>query len=568
MELRWYQLQAVASVWKHLREERDSNPCVVMPTGSGKSPTIAQIATDATRPGWDGRVIILAHRKELLEQNAEKMRFFAPNLQYGIYSAGLKKRDKEHSVIFAGIQSVYQRAEELGKFNLVIVDEAHLIPPDGEGRYVTFLKVATAINPGLRVVGFTATPYRAKTGKICTKDGILNHICYEAPILPLIAQGFLTRLIARGGTDSAEINTQGVKTIAGDFSAAELEERAIEEGMVAAAVTEILERTKKRSKTLIFCTGVNHAQLVLTELWNRGARASVIVGDTPSDQRADILQQFRDSKLDYMVNVGCFTEGLDVPDIDTIALLRPTQSPGLYVQMVGRGFRVAEGKEDCLILDYGGNVARHGPVDHVSGRKKKPKPGEAPMKKCPNCALMVYTAVRECPECGFHFEMPETEHDTKASSLEILAKDHDIRWETVERVSYESHTKRDSEPGHPKTLRVDYGITFWESKPAWVCIEHKIGSYAHRRAVGWWNKRDQSVDQVMPRSVDKALEWIEDLKKKGLWKEPGKIKVKYGRTRGEYDEIVDYEFPLDSGELLSDINAALEEPDQEQEVPF
>lgn len=567
MELRWYQLLAVAAVWEHLRERRD-NPCVVMPTGSGKSPTIAQIATDATRPGWDGRVIILAHRKELLQQNAEKLHFFAPKLKYGIYSAGLKRRDKEHSVIFAGIQSVYQRAEELGKFNLVIVDEAHLIPPDGEGRYVTFLKVAKAINPGLRVVGFTATPYRTKTGKICTKDGILNHICYEAPILPLIAQGFLTKLIARGGTDAAEINTQGVKTIAGDFSSAELEERATEEGMVAAAVTEILERTKKRSKALIFCTGVSHAQLVLMELLEHGAKADLIVGDTPSEPRAYILQQFRDGKLDYMVNVGVFTEGLDVPDIDTIALLRPTQSPGLYVQMVGRGFRVAPGKKECLILDYGGNVARHGPVDHVAGRKKKPKPGEAPMKKCPNCALMVYTAVRDCPECGHHFDMPETEHDTEASDLDILAKDHEVKWEPVELVTYGSHTKRDSEPGHPKTLRVDYRITFWETKSEYISIERKPPSFAHRKAMEWWRQR---VIDFWPADVAEALTYIGMAKDEVpgyAIREPGKIQIKYGRTRSEYDQIVGYEFPLDTGELLSDINAALKEPDQDQEVPF
>lgn len=566
MELRWYQLQAVAAVWKHLRERRD-NPCVVMPTGSGKSPTIAQIATDATRPGWDGRVIILAHRKELLQQNAEKLHFFAPKLEYGIYSAGLKRRDKEHSVIFAGIQSVYQKAEELGKFNLVIVDEAHLIPPDGEGRYVTFLKVAMAINPGLRVVGFTATPYRTKTGKICTKDGILNHICYEAPILPLIAQGFLTKLIARGGTDAAEINTLGVKTIAGDFSAAELEERAIEEGMVAAAVKEILERTKKRSKALIFCTGVNHAQLVLDELHSRGAKATIIVGDTPPDLRAAKLQSFRDGRIKYLVNVGVFTEGLDVPDIDTIALLRPTQSPGLYVQMVGRGFRVAEGKEDCLILDYGGNVARHGPVDHVSGRKQKPKPGEAPMKKCPQCALMVYTAVRECPECGFHFEMPETEHEKEASNLDILAKDYEIKWEPVELVTYGSHTKRNSDPDHPKTLRVSYRINFWTTISEWVCVEHPPG-FARRKAREWWRQRVVDFD---PKDVAEALTYI-DLAKSGepgyAIREPGKVQVKYGRTRSEYDQIIGYEFPLDTGELLSDINAALKEPDQDQEVPF
>jgi DNA repair protein RadD len=559
VKLRWYQLRAVEAVWKHLNERRD-NPCVVMPTGSGKSPTIAQIAKMAV--GWDGRVLILAHRKELLQQNAEKLRIFAPDLEYGIYSAGLRKRDTAQPVIFAGIQSVYLKAEELGKFDLVIVDEAHLIPPEGEGRYVTFLKVATSINRGLRVVGFTATPYRTKTGKICTKDGILNHVCYEAPIAPLVAQGFLTKLVARGGNDAGEIDTSGVKTIAGEFSAAELEERVSREGMVAAAVTETLKLTKKRSKRLFFCTGVNHATAVVEELQRQGQSAELIVGDTPTKVRADTLQRFRDGRIDYLVNVGVFTEGLDVPDIDAIILLRPTKSPGLYVQMVGRGFRVAEGKKDCLILDYGGNVMRHGPVDHVKGRKKKSEPGEAPMKKCPQCSLMVYTAVRDCPECGHHFDMPEVTHDKKASQLDILAKkDYRIEWETVEHTDYEVHKKIDAPPGHPRTMRVNYRISFWESISEWVCVEHRPPSFAHFKARKWWSDRcDGSIE--MPTVAEEAVMMAEQLKK------PGKIQVKYGRTRNEYNTIVGYEFPLANGELLSDINAALEEPDQEQEVPF
>src|SRR4051812_24190781 len=130
MILRPYQAAAQAAVYGHLRAH-DDNPCVVIPTGGGKSPLIAAICHDAVQL-WGGRVLVLAHVKELLEQIADKLRAICPELTFGVYSAGLKRRDREHPVIVAGIQSVYRRACELGPFDLIIVDEAHLIPPDGD----------------------------------------------------------------------------------------------------------------------------------------------------------------------------------------------------------------------------------------------------------------------------------------------------------------------------------------------------------------------------------------------------------------------------------------------------
>ena len=173
MELRPYQKEAVEAVYKHLRT-RDDNPCVACPTGTGKSIIIAQIVSDAVQQ-WSGRVLILAHVKELLEQNADKIRVLCPDLDIGVYSAGLNSRDTDHSVIVAGIQSIYKRACELGTFDLIIVDECHLLAPDGEGMYRTFLSDAKVVNPNLRVIGLTATPFRMKGGQICKPENLLNH---------------------------------------------------------------------------------------------------------------------------------------------------------------------------------------------------------------------------------------------------------------------------------------------------------------------------------------------------------------------------------------------------------
>jgi DNA repair protein RadD len=189
MNLRPYQQSAVNAVYEHLRN-KDNNPCIVLPTGTGKSVVIAKIVSDAVK-NWNGRVLILAHVKELLEQNAGKIKTICPDIELGIFSAGLKSRDTDESVIVAGIQSVYDKACELGSFDLIIVDEAHLIAPDGDGMYRSFLKEMKIINPKVRVIGLTATPFRLKGGLICQPDNILNEVCYEAGLKEMIQKGYL-----------------------------------------------------------------------------------------------------------------------------------------------------------------------------------------------------------------------------------------------------------------------------------------------------------------------------------------------------------------------------------------
>ena len=133
MILRPYQQEAVNAVYDYLRK-KEGNPCVVLPTASGKTPLLATICRDAVMH-WNGRVLVLAHVKELLQQAADKLQAICPDVPIGIYSAGLGSRDTKEPVIVAGIQSVYQKAALLGHFDLIIIDEAHLLPEDGEGMY-------------------------------------------------------------------------------------------------------------------------------------------------------------------------------------------------------------------------------------------------------------------------------------------------------------------------------------------------------------------------------------------------------------------------------------------------
>ena len=200
MQLRPYQLEAVDAVYRYLREH-DDNPVIVIPTAGGKTPVMATICKDAVGT-WQGRVIILAHVKELLEQAFDKLDRIAPELRVGVYSAGFGRRDTNHPVILAGIQSVYKRACDLGPFDLVLVDEAHCIAPEGDGMYRQFLAEMKVVNPRVRVIGLTATPFRMKSGMICAPENFLNAVCYEVGVRQLIVDGYLCNSLRRPGARS------------------------------------------------------------------------------------------------------------------------------------------------------------------------------------------------------------------------------------------------------------------------------------------------------------------------------------------------------------------------------
>ncbi|MCO6438167.1 MAG: DEAD/DEAH box helicase family protein [Phycisphaerae bacterium] len=500
MELRPYQLQAVEAVYDHLRT-RDDNPCVVIPTAGGKTPVMAAICRDAVQK-WSGRVLILAHVRELLEQAAEKLHLVAPDLPVGVYSAGLKRRDLGYAVTIAGIQSVYERACDLGHLDLVFVDEAHLIPPDGEGMYRAFLTDAKVISPNLRVIGMTATPFRMKSGTICGPGNILNAVCYEIGVRELIVQGYLCPLRTKAG--ALKPDTERLHVRGGEYIAGEVEDLMDDETLVHSACREMVEQTQDRCSVLIFASGVRHGQHVCDELSRgHGAECGFVAGDTPAKQRDELLGRFRAGDLKFLCNVNVLTTGFDATNIDCVALLRPTLSPGLYYQMVGRGFRLHPGKTDCLVLDFGGNVLRHGPVDQLGvDRDRRSSTGAAPAKECPQCQAVIAAGYATCPECGHAFPPPQREkHEATASSAGILSDQTAPTEYVVTDVYFAVHSKRDAPPDAPRSMRVDYRIALNEFVSEWICFEH--GGYARAKAEQWWRRR--SNDPV-PSTAEEAAE--------------------------------------------------------------
>lgn len=530
MNLRAYQQAAIDAVYDHLRH-RDDNPCVVIPTGGGKTPVIATICRDAVRQ-WSGRVMILAHVRELLEQSADKLRAICPDVPFGVFSAGLGRKDYQQPVIIGGIQSVYKRAHEFDPFDLIIIDEAHMIPPDGDGMYRTFLDTARAVNPHVRVIGLTATPYRMKSGEICSPDGILNHVCYDIGVAQLVLDGYLCRVTTRAGRTTFDLSN--VHISGGEFAAEEVEAAMDRGGLLWHAMVEVNTLTRERAGVLIFAPGVATAKRVATIMREEfGAECGIITGETPDAERRVTLERFRRQELRYLVNVNVLTTGFDATHIDAIVMLRATMSPGLYYQMVGRGFRVHPGKDHCLVLDFAGNVMRHGPVDEINTRvKRRAKsagnpPSEAPAKTCPECQSVIAISAAQCPDCGHIFPAPEPKIETTPTTAPVLSMDKQVTHETyaVENVRYIPHRKKGWREGDPETLRVTYGTGWYKSVSEWVCFEHH--GYARRKAEQWWAKRSKLP---CPRTAEQAKRVADGIARC--------THVTVKKVEGEYDQVV------------------------------
>jgi DNA repair protein RadD len=514
VNLRPYQRESVDALWRYF--ERDTgNPLVVAPTGSGKSVLIATFVREVLATYPDTRVLVMTHVKELVEQDAAKLEALLPFGMVGVYSAGLRRREVGRAVTVASVQSIAANMKHLPSVDLVIIDEAHLVPPDGEGRYRTVLDSLRALVPHVKVIGFSATPYRLKSGWLHTDGGIFTDIAHEVEIPPLVEAGYLCRMRSKAGR--AEADLSGVHVRGGEYIAAEVEAAMDTEALVHRACDEIDLYCWDRRKWLIFCAGLGHVEHVAEELRRRGHAIATVSGETPREERDNVVAGLRSGVFRGVVNCNVLTTGFDAPDIDAVVLLRATKSPGLYMQMVGRGMRPHPAKTDCMVLDFGGNIRRHGPIDAVTPQASSGG-GTAPIKTCPECREVIVAAALTCPACGHVFEVvKKAPHKTVAEALPVLSEDVEV---VVSSVGYHLHAK----PGKPPSMRVDYrcGLATYSE---WVCFDH--GEFPARKARGWWRHRDGA--QPPPQSTAEALERTHELAT------PAAIKV---RREGKFWRVV------------------------------
>jgi hypothetical protein len=315
---------------------------------SGKSIVIGSFVEEVLKAWPDQRILIVTHVRELIAQNHAEMIGLWPGAPVGIYSAGLGKREAQARILFAGIQSIHRRAHEIGHTDLVLIDEAHLIPGNSSTMYRRFLDGLAHFNPALKVIGLTATPFRLDCGMLHEgKSALFTDIAYEAPVRELIDAGYLSPLVSKQPATRFDVSKVGTR--AGDFIARDLAAAVDQDVITRAAVTEIIEHGQNRKSWLAFCSGVEHARHVAEEFGRRGITCRTIFGDTPKDERDAIIAAFKRGEIRALASMGVLTTGFNAPGVDLIALLRPTKSAGLYVQMVGRGTRLAPGKENCLV---------------------------------------------------------------------------------------------------------------------------------------------------------------------------------------------------------------------------
>lgn len=388
-QLRPYQQEAVQATLQHFRKER-TPAVIVLPTGAGKSLVIAELARIAR-----GRVLVLAHVKELVEQNFEKFQSYG--LSAGIFSAGLKRKEASQKVIFGSIQSVANAEDDFFlDYSLVIIDECHRVSLESDTQYHEVIDKLKKANPELCVLGLTATPYRMGVGwiyeyhipkkEIKTKETRFFKKClYELTLRYMIKNKYLTPPV-KIDAPVACYDFSSLNLIGGKYSEKDIENLLKDQKRITPVIIQnIVDLSEDRHGVMIFTSSVRHAREILSLL---PMGSAIVTGETESSERDEIIQAFKEKKLKYLVNVSVLTTGFDAPHVDVIALLRPTESVSLFQQIVGRGLRLAPGKNDCLILDYTG-------LDHDLFA-----PDIAEDKPHPNSSLIKVI----CPMCGHENE--------------------------------------------------------------------------------------------------------------------------------------------------------------------
>lgn len=383
--LRPYQQEAVRRVIEHFRGS-DDPAVVVLPTGSGKSLVIAELARLAR-----GRVLVLAHVRELVEQNHAK--YQAYGLSADIFSAGLGRKESGRQVVFGSVQSVVRGLDRFddGNFTLLVIDECHRVSPAEDAGYRRVIERLRGANPRLKVLGLTATPYRLGQGFIYHRhhhgmvrgddDCFFRDCVFEQPLRLMVKQGYL----AEPRRIDAAVERYDFSVLSpsasGLFREEELNRVVAGHRATPGIIAEVIERARDRQGVMLFAASVAHAEEILGYL--PAAEAALVTGETPLAERERLIAAFKARELKYLVNVAVLTTGFDAPHVDLIAILRPTESVSLYQQIVGRGLRLSPGKRDCLILDYAGN-----PWDLYApevGSAKPDSDSEPVQVECPAC---------------------------------------------------------------------------------------------------------------------------------------------------------------------------------------
>jgi DNA repair protein RadD len=539
-----YQQDAEDALWDYFHH-KFGHPLVLMPTGTGKSVVIASFAKRALWTYPRTRFMCVTHVETLIEQNERKMQDVWPGAPTGIYSAGLGRRDTHQPIIFAGIQSVYERAAEFGFINLLFIDEAHLVSPTDETMYRAFIAALLLVNPKLKVVGLTATGWRLKVGSL-VGGGIFTDVAIDMTTPGawnwFVDNGYLSRLTSRRAR--THLDATGISTVGGEYNMKEMEKKFDNEQLNRACVEEMMWRFEDRSCWMVFATGVNHCEHVADVLNEMGVPAVAI--HSKSKKPDQLIEAFKHGEYRAAVSMNKLTTGVDIPHIDAIGVMRRTKSSSLWVQMLGRGTRpcYADGYDltcphgrlaamaasrkphGCDVADFVRNTEDLGPINDPvipdKAKKKKNGAGGAVMKACPVCDAYCGASARFCV-CGHEF-VSNVKLDPNGSDAEVMtrgpAQEEPVVTEfDVTHVTY--HPFKSRVGNRPPALRVTYYTNNMLKKfDEYINFEDDSG---RTRAFNWWNERvppEYRAHMPMPDRTDVAhhhSQWLRIPKKIRVW---------------------------------------------------
>lgn len=530
--LRPYQEQAVSAVTAAMG--RDRYVLLQAATGAGKTIVFCEAIRRWLRD-FNMRIAILAHRRELITQARNKLLTVWPQAPIGIACAGVSKEvDVDQPVVIGSIQTLTRRAGETEPFDLIIIDEAHRIPARGEGissQYHSFLQTMENYNPRLRVWGVTATPFRLGHGYIYGREcrpgrtNLFPSLCYRIGISDLQARGFLCPVRAK---EAEDIRTElaAVRTSGGEYRINDLSDLMSKPAHVGSAVKAYTDYGEDRGHVLVFCVTIDHAEKVQEAFREAGYTSGCVHSRMSLRERDRVLSDFAEGRVRVLTNVGVLTEGWDCPQTDLILLCRPTKSPALFVQMIGRGTRTAPDKEDLLVLDLAGNYRAHGDpdspiVDIPSGApKESDEPPGREMKVCPECNGVSQLGSMICPDCGYEwprFQLAPIDQRVRMKDISFEPETYDL----VEAVP----TEYESRAGN-RMLKVELDVrppggNIPMGVNHFLDIEGNAHPYAQRKAMAWW---EEYAGTEYPETIARALDmwWAVTLPRQVQVKQDGK----------------------------------------------
>ena len=426
VKLRDYQLELVDAVWSEMC--RESNTLAVLPTGGGKTVCIAELMRKSMEVKPSIRIAMVMGRIDLVKQTERALAAIIPRQYIGVYCGTLNRRELSRPIIVASIQSISDVNMTGGArpLDLLVIDEVHNLDQKN-GRYLKFLNKAQERNPKLKVVGFTATPFRT-TGEIYGPKMLFPRIAFRKTIKEMIELGYLAPPVMKGS--SHEFDTSKLQIRAGEYRQEDVNHLVSDETKVIDQVKDALSRMDGKQAVVWACANIDHCNLVANTLMSLGEKCTTVHSKLSTENRNMNLAQFMGGAMRHMSFVTILSEGFDHPPIDCVVLMRPTRSPVLYVQTVGRGLRPFDGKKNLSVLDYGQVVKTLGPLDDPKIKGKKTENGEAILKECPQCFTFVFGGLRNCSECEYEFpppSPPQKKLDIKSDGTGvILSKEHPL----------------------------------------------------------------------------------------------------------------------------------------------